>query len=181
MCSMQCTVLQIQISLRLFISDGLLFYNFKWLPYYKSIAPCNRMHSRHCALSLVSVIGFHDETTVYKCFTTLSVKIYNIWEFSHSWSPDSNQFSNSSSPKLLVACIYWKSVYFGVLTPAFNSLSLWQCVSFSAVMEDLGISLQCYKGIRRRSRPHGGARSACIFCQPKRTSKREGARRDSNT
>ncbi|XP_039889142.1 glutamate receptor ionotropic, kainate 1 isoform X3 [Simochromis diagramma] len=56
-----------------------------------------------------------------------------------------------------------------------------ECVSFSAVMEDLGISLQCYKGIRRRSRPHGSARSACIFCQPKRTSKREGARRDSNT
>uniref|UniRef100_A0A3Q4HDX2 Glutamate receptor n=1 Tax=Neolamprologus brichardi TaxID=32507 RepID=A0A3Q4HDX2_NEOBR len=71
--------------------------------------------------------------------------------------------------------------YFGVLTPAFNCLSLWQCVSFSAVMEDLGISLQCYKGVRRRSRPHGGARSTCIFCQPKSTSKRDGARRDSNT
>ncbi|KAM7374406.1 hypothetical protein PAMP_007063 [Pampus punctatissimus] len=42
-----------------------------------------------------------------------------------------------------------------------------------SVMEELGISLQCYKGIRRRSRPHGGARSACIFCQPKRTTKRE--------
>ncbi|KAI3373711.1 hypothetical protein L3Q82_022293, partial [Scortum barcoo] len=56
-----------------------------------------------------------------------------------------------------------------------------ECVSFSTLMEELGISLQCYKGIRRRSRPHSGARSACIFCQPKRTAKREGARRDSST
>lgn len=58
---------------------------------------------------------------------------------------------------------------------------LGQSVTLSSMMEDLGISLQCYKGARRRSRPHSAARSACVFCQPKRSSKREVARRDSST
>lgn len=71
--------------------------------------------------------------------------------------------------------------FIGVLTQPFNCFSLWQCGSFSAMMEELGISLQCYKGIRKRSRPHSGARSACMFCQPKHAAKREGARRDSST
>ncbi|KAF7663317.1 hypothetical protein LDENG_00214110, partial [Lucifuga dentata] len=56
-----------------------------------------------------------------------------------------------------------------------------ECVSFSTVMEELGISLQCYKSIRRRSRPHSGGRSTCVFCQPKCTAKREGSERDSST
>ncbi|KAM6984575.1 glutamate receptor ionotropic, kainate 1 isoform 2-T3 [Tautogolabrus adspersus] len=56
-----------------------------------------------------------------------------------------------------------------------------ECKSFSTMMEELGISLQCYKGVRRRSRPHSVARSACIFCQPKRMPKQEGGRRDSST
>lgn len=71
--------------------------------------------------------------------------------------------------------------FIGVSVKAFNHCSLWQCVSLSTMMEDLGISLQCYKGIRRRSRPHSAARSACIFCQPKLAAKREGRRRDSST
>lgn len=58
---------------------------------------------------------------------------------------------------------------------------LGQSVTLSSMMEDLGISLQCYKGSKRRSRPHSGAKSACVFCQPKRSSKREVARRDSST
>lgn len=87
--------------------------------------------------------------------------------------------SLNSWPKFLKALLAISST--GVLTPGLSFFPLWQCVSFSAVMEELGISLQCYKGIRRRSRPHSGARSACIFCQPKRTPKREGARRDSST
>ncbi|KAF3840763.1 hypothetical protein F7725_006625 [Dissostichus mawsoni] len=49
-----------------------------------------------------------------------------------------------------------------------------------ALMEELGTSLQCYKGVRRRSRAQSGARTVCVLCQPKRT-KREGARRDSST
>lgn len=71
--------------------------------------------------------------------------------------------------------------FIGVSIQAFNCCSLQQCVSLSTMMEELGISLQCYKGIRRRSRPHSAARSACIFCQPKLASKREGRRRDSST
>lgn len=55
-----------------------------------------------------------------------------------------------------------------------------QCMSFSTMMEELGLSLRCYKGVRSRSRPQGAARSPCIFCQPKRTTKREEGRRDSS-
>lgn len=81
----------------------------------------------------------------------------------------------------LPACLYWclKIVFFAFFPSWLSCLG--QSVTLSSMMEDLGISLQCYKGMRRRSRPHSGARSACVFCQPKRSSKREGARRDSST
>lgn len=56
-----------------------------------------------------------------------------------------------------------------------------QWVSFSAMMEDLGISLRCYQGIRKRSRPYCRAKSACVLCQPRCVPKRVEERRDSST
>lgn len=60
-------------------------------------------------------------------------------------------------------------------------MSLLQWVSFSAMMEDLGISLRCYQGIRKRSRPYCRAKSECILCQPRSAPKRVEGRRDSST
>uniref|UniRef100_A0A674NGB2 Glutamate receptor n=1 Tax=Takifugu rubripes TaxID=31033 RepID=A0A674NGB2_TAKRU len=54
-------------------------------------------------------------------------------------------------------------------------------VSFSAMMEDLGISLRCYQGIRKRSRPYCRAKPACVLCQPRCTPNRLEGRRDSST
>lgn len=59
-------------------------------------------------------------------------------------------------------------------------LSLLQRVSFSAMMEDLGISLRCYQGIRKRSRMYCRAKSACVLCQPRCVPKRVEGRRDSS-
>lgn len=84
-----------------------------------------------------------------------------------------NSHPSSSLPLLL------SKITFPVLLLWLSCLD--QSVTLMSMMEDLGISLQCYKGSRRRSRTHSGARSACVFCQPKRSSKREVARRDSST
>lgn len=51
-------------------------------------------------------------------------------------------------------------------------LSLLQWASFSAMMEDLGISLRCYEGIRKRSWPYCRAKSECVLCQPRSAPKR---------
>uniref|UniRef100_A0A3P8WSP9 Glutamate receptor n=1 Tax=Cynoglossus semilaevis TaxID=244447 RepID=A0A3P8WSP9_CYNSE len=56
-----------------------------------------------------------------------------------------------------------------------------ECVSFTALMEELGISLQCYRGIRTRSQLRGGATATCIFCQPKPTTKSEGRIQEAST
>uniref|UniRef100_A0AAZ3RHI7 Glutamate receptor n=1 Tax=Oncorhynchus tshawytscha TaxID=74940 RepID=A0AAZ3RHI7_ONCTS len=48
-----------------------------------------------------------------------------------------------------------------------------QCVSFSSVMEELGISLRCHKTIRRRSRPRGRSGLASVLCHPKRILRKE--------
>lgn len=58
--------------------------------------------------------------------------------------------------------------------------SLLQRVSFSTMMEDLGISLRCYQGIRKRSRMYCRAKSACVLCQPRCVPKRVEERRDSS-
>lgn len=60
-------------------------------------------------------------------------------------------------------------------------LSRLQWVSFSAMMEELGITLRCYQGIRRRSRPYCRAKSECVLCQPRSAPKRVQERRDSST
>lgn len=60
-------------------------------------------------------------------------------------------------------------------------LSSLQWVSFSAMMEDLGISLRCYQGIRKRSRSYCRAKSACVLCQPRCVPKRVEGRRESST
>eukprot|EP00063_Salmo_salar_P010492 XP_013985327.1 PREDICTED: glutamate receptor ionotropic, kainate 1 [Salmo salar] len=48
-----------------------------------------------------------------------------------------------------------------------------ECVSFSSVMEELGISLRCHKTIRRRSRPRGRSGLASVLCHPKRIPRKE--------
>uniref|UniRef100_A0A8C7IAX9 Glutamate receptor n=1 Tax=Oncorhynchus kisutch TaxID=8019 RepID=A0A8C7IAX9_ONCKI len=48
-----------------------------------------------------------------------------------------------------------------------------ECVSFSSVMEELGISLRCHKTIRRRSRPRGRSGLASVLCHPKRILRKE--------
>ncbi|XP_039523468.1 glutamate receptor ionotropic, kainate 1 isoform X3 [Pimephales promelas] len=48
-----------------------------------------------------------------------------------------------------------------------------ECVSFSAVMEDLGISLRCHKALRKRGRQRGRAGLSGVLCNPKRISRKE--------
>ncbi|KAK7925928.1 hypothetical protein WMY93_008238 [Mugilogobius chulae] len=55
-----------------------------------------------------------------------------------------------------------------------------ECMSVSALMDELGLSLQCYKGTRRRSRAHSIPRSTCMFCQPQCSTSREETTRDSS-
>lgn len=59
-------------------------------------------------------------------------------------------------------------------------LSLLQWASFSTMMEDLGLSLRCYEGIRKRSRPYCRTKSECVLCQPRSAPKRVEGRRDSS-
>nr|XP_015197435.1 PREDICTED: glutamate receptor ionotropic, kainate 1 isoform X6 [Lepisosteus oculatus] len=49
-----------------------------------------------------------------------------------------------------------------------------QCISFSAVMEELGISLKCHKSVKKRSRIKGRAGiSSILMCHPKRILRKE--------
>ncbi|XP_058645507.1 glutamate receptor ionotropic, kainate 1 isoform X7 [Onychostoma macrolepis] len=48
-----------------------------------------------------------------------------------------------------------------------------ECVSFSAVMEDLGISLRCHKALRKRGRHRGRAGLSGVLCNPKRIQRKE--------
>lgn len=50
---------------------------------------------------------------------------------------------------------------------------LWQCVSFSAVMEDLGKSLRCQKALRKRGRHREKAGMSGVLCNSKRILRRE--------
>uniref|UniRef100_A0A673HUX7 Glutamate receptor n=1 Tax=Sinocyclocheilus rhinocerous TaxID=307959 RepID=A0A673HUX7_9TELE len=47
------------------------------------------------------------------------------------------------------------------------------CVSFSAVMEDLGISLRCHKALRKRGRHRGRAGLSGVLCNHKRIQRKE--------
>ncbi|KAI2659814.1 Glutamate receptor ionotropic, kainate 1 [Labeo rohita] len=48
-----------------------------------------------------------------------------------------------------------------------------ECVSFSAVMEDLGMSLRCHKALRKRGRHRGRAGLSGVLCNPKRIQRKE--------
>ncbi|XP_016381427.1 glutamate receptor ionotropic, kainate 1-like isoform X2 [Sinocyclocheilus rhinocerous] len=48
-----------------------------------------------------------------------------------------------------------------------------ECVSFSAVMEDLGISLRCHKALRKRGRHRGRAGLSGVLCNHKRIQRKE--------
>ncbi|XP_041947672.1 glutamate receptor ionotropic, kainate 1 isoform X2 [Alosa sapidissima] len=48
-----------------------------------------------------------------------------------------------------------------------------ECVSFSAVMEELSISFRCHRGAKRRARGRGRAGLASTLCHPKRVLRKE--------
>ncbi|XP_051542077.1 glutamate receptor ionotropic, kainate 1-like isoform X3 [Myxocyprinus asiaticus] len=48
-----------------------------------------------------------------------------------------------------------------------------ECVSFSAVMEDLGVSLRCHRALRKRSRHRGRAGLSGVLCNPKCIQRKE--------
>lgn len=119
------------------------------------------------------------------------MNLFPVHPFSHlcNWILRQQTFRidplEGSSPSAAGLAIL-KSILDGFLkafstSPDLLCVSIPQCASFNAMMEDLGISLRCYKGLRRRSRLHAGGKSACVLCQPKRAAKRDEGRRDSST
>uniref|UniRef100_A0A4W4FJF6 Glutamate receptor n=1 Tax=Electrophorus electricus TaxID=8005 RepID=A0A4W4FJF6_ELEEL len=63
------------------------------------------------------------------------------------------------------------------VTPSWASLlalsSFCQCVSFSEVMEELGVSFRCHKGVKKRGRAQGRAALTGVLCSSKRILRKE--------
>lgn len=60
-----------------------------------------------------------------------------------------------------------------LITPALASLTVEGCISFSEVMEELGVTFRCHKAMRKRGRPRGRAALSGVLCNSKRIMRKE--------